>query len=179
MKPIALLVLLSLLSLQGRQPATSPAELQVEGPAVVFFAPTQTERDSIMQMEGLEAGKVFDDFDYYAGRASSFLRKRSLRVEFTTTHTIHIRLKSGTVRKFERRSIPEHVGVILTDGLQEPGLIAGAQSDEDLLPEFRDFFHLNVCARRIRWFGRSFIAEASSLRSTMPRTTVPSPSDAQ
>jgi hypothetical protein len=142
MKPIALLVFVFLLSLQGKQTPSPPAELQVEGPRVVFFAPTQTERDSIMQIEGLEAGKVFDDFDYYAGKAISFLRKRNLAVEFTTTQTILIHLKSGTVRKFERRSIPDYVGVILTDGMQEPGLIAGAQSDEDLVLEFKSFFHL-------------------------------------
>lgn len=142
MKLMVLLVIQTLFSMQGKQTSAPPAELKVEGPTVVFFAPTQTERDSIMESEGLEAGKLFDDFDYYAGKATAFLRKRNLPVEFTTTQTILIHLKSGTVRKFERHSIPEHVGVIVTDGLREPGLIAGAQSDEDLVLEFKDFFHL-------------------------------------
>jgi hypothetical protein len=53
-------------------------------------------------------------------------------------------VKTGTAkfRTFDRRSIQEPVGMILTDGVHEPRLVPGRGTDRDLILEISEYFHL-------------------------------------
>lgn len=117
-------------------------EITVSGRAVVFVAPADAERDSLVRADGLEMARLLDDFDYYAGRASTFLRQRRIRVESTTSPSVVVRLGDGRQRRLERRLLDDVFCVVLTDSLQEPRLITGVLSDEELIAEFKDFFRL-------------------------------------
>jgi len=116
--------------------------LQVTGTGVVFFGPTQAERDSIIRTEGLEAAQVFDDYDYVAGKSASYLKGLGIVVEFTTSPAVLVKIGDQGIRVYERKKLADYVGVILTDGLQEPRLLLGVATDEELVAEFKDFFQL-------------------------------------
>jgi hypothetical protein len=133
-----LVLLLALTQIQRTPPA--PPSLQVVGPEVVFFGPTQAERDSIIKVDGLEMAQLFDDFDYYSGKAASFLQGRGIRVAKTSAVVIYVKVGERTVRTFERKSLGDVVGEILSDGIQEPKLIQGLLTDEELIDEFVNFY---------------------------------------
>jgi len=136
------LTLLTLILLQTTQMQTGQSELQVTGTKVLFFGPTQAERDSVIRTEGIEAGAAFDDFDYYTAKATAYLKGRRIPAEFTTRTSILVRIGEHGIRKIDRKKIPDFIGVILTDGVQEPRLIQGIATDEELIGEINDFFRL-------------------------------------
>jgi hypothetical protein len=129
-------------SFQVNQTQSPRSALQVTGLKVVFFGPTQAERDSIIRADGLEAAQVLDDYDYVAGKSASFLKGRGIVVDFTTSLAVLVKMGDQSIRIFERKKMADYVGVILTDGLQEPRLLLGVASDEELIDEFKEFFRL-------------------------------------
>lgn len=137
------LIILCLLarSISAAQAPESP--LKVTGLRVVFFSPDRAERDSIAQGEGLEIDDVMDDFNYYAGKAAVFLRRAGIPSEFTDSRSIIVKTGASTFRTFDRRSIPDPVGMILTDGIHEPRVVPGRGTDRDLILEIKEYFHLN------------------------------------
>jgi hypothetical protein len=100
------------------------------------------ERDSIIRVEGVEIAQLLDDFDYYAGRASSFLRQNRIRAEFTSDPLIPVRTREARIRLFERAKLEDIFGAILTDGVQEPSVLPGVPTDEEILAEIRSFYRL-------------------------------------
>jgi hypothetical protein len=116
--------------------------LQVSGARVVFFGPTRPERDSIAAMDGLEVDDVLDDFNYYTGKVAVYLSGQKIPFEFTTSTIILVRVDKSKFRTFDRKEVPELVGMILTDGIQEPRLVRGAGTERDLIAEIVEFFHL-------------------------------------
>jgi hypothetical protein len=60
-----------------------------------------------------------------------------------------------------------------------PELFCSPLSDYRYLITIYFFAYPTVCARMIFWFACNFKTFANSTRSTLPRTTVASPSDAQ
>jgi hypothetical protein len=139
-------LLLCVLALnQGMQVQTRPTnagQYVVTGMKVVFFGPTQAEQDSIVRTEGLETAKLFDDFDYYAGKVSAFLKLRGITVEHTTSPLILVALENRKIRQIDRRTSPNALGMILTDGVQEPRIVPPEFTDEELIAECREFFRL-------------------------------------
>ncbi len=140
MSKLAILALLPLIVPQVIVQRSGPSELLVTGPKVVFFGPTRAERDSIIRTEGIVAGATFDDFDYYTGKANAYLKGRRIPAEFSTHSVIILKIGDRGIRKIERKTIPDYIGVILTDGVQEPRLIQGIATDEELIGEINDFF---------------------------------------
>lgn len=119
-----------------------PQECAVAGRAVVFVAPPAPERDSLVRADGLEMARLLDDFDYYSARAGTYLRAQRIPVVSTTSPRVVVRLGDGRQRRLERREMDDVFCVILTDSLQEPRLITGVLSDEELISEFKNFFRL-------------------------------------
>ena len=124
--------------------AQAPAEpLRISGVHVVFFGPSRAERDSIARDEGLEIDDLLDDFNLNAGKAAVFLSRAGIPWEFTESRFVVVKTGTGQFRTFDRKSIPDPVGMILTDGFHEPRVVPGRGTDRDLLIEIRDYFHLN------------------------------------
>jgi hypothetical protein len=139
---MTMLAVLPLVLLQIATQPTGQSELLVTGPKVVFFGPTRAERDSIIRIEGSEIGATFDDFDYYSAKANTYVKGHGVPAEFSTHTVIMVRIGDHGIRKIDRKAIPDYLGVILTDGVQEPRLIQGIATDEELIEEIKDFFHL-------------------------------------
>jgi hypothetical protein len=114
----------------------------VTGAKVVFFGPTAAERDSIIRIEGLGTAQLLDDFDYYAGKVSAFLRGRGIMVQHTTAALIVVGLEDNKTRRIDRRTTPDALGAIITDGRQEPRLMPAECTDEELIAECKEFFRL-------------------------------------
>jgi len=117
--------------------------LIVHGPRVVFFGPSRAERDSIARDEGLEIDDLMDDFNYYAGKAAVFLSRSGIPSEFSDNRTVILKVGASVVRTFDRKSIQDPVGMILTDGVHEPRVVPGAGTDRDLILQIQEYFHLN------------------------------------
>jgi hypothetical protein len=122
----------------------APAPLQVSGVHVVFFGPARAERDSIARMEGLEIDDIIDDFNLSAGKTAVFLNHAGIPSEFTESRFIIVKVGQATFRTFDRWSIQDPVGMILTDGVREPRVVPGRGTDRDLLIEIREYYHLET-----------------------------------
>ena len=143
----ALFVLLFLApSFLSAQTADTP--LRVNGPRVVFFTPSRAERDSIARNEGLEIDDVLDDFNYYAGKTAVFLSRAAIPSEFTESRILIVKTGPATFRTFDRRSIEDPVGMILTDGVHEPRVVPGRGTDRDFIVQINEYFHFNEGGER-------------------------------
>ena len=116
--------------------------LVVSGPCVVFFTPKRAERDSIAAAEGLEIDDLLDDFNLSAGKTAVFLSRYGIRTEFTEARTVMFRNAAGPPRVFDRRSVPDPVGLILSDGVSAPRFIPGRGTERDFIIAAADYFHL-------------------------------------
>ena len=123
-------------------PQTADDPLRISGLRVLFFGPSRAERDSLARGEGLEIDDVMDDFNYYAGKAAVFLSRAGIPAEFTESRVVIVKTGTAKFRTFDRRSIQEPVGMILTDGVHEPRLVPGRGTDRDLILEISEYFHL-------------------------------------
>jgi len=112
------------------------------GPRVIFYSPATAERDSIVRLEGTGIAQLLDDFDYYSGRASSFLRQNRIRAEFTSELLIPVRGREGRIGGVTRAQLEDIFGAILTDGVQEPRVLPGVLTDEELIVEVRSYYRL-------------------------------------
>jgi hypothetical protein len=117
--------------------------LRIAGPCVVFFGPSHAERDSIARDEGLEIDDIMDDFNYYVGKVAVSLAQMRIPSESTDSRFISVKVGASTLRTFDRRTIPDPVGMILTDGLHEPQLVPGRGTDRDLLIQIKAYFRLD------------------------------------
>ena len=136
------LFLLTALAAPRAFPQAAEIPLQVQGVHVVFFGPGRAERDSIAQSEGLEIDDLLDDFNLSAGKAAVYLSRNRIPSEFTECRIVIVKTGAGAPRTFDRRSIPDPVGMILTDGVHEPRIVPGRGTERDLIREIREYFHL-------------------------------------
>ena len=124
-----------------QQPAVENP-LVVTGAKVIFFAPMKAEVDSIVANEGLEITDVLDDYDFATGKVAYYLTSLKIPCAFTDRQVILFKLSHNRVRRFDRRLIADPMGMILTDGEQEPRLIAGPREEPQLISEINTFFHI-------------------------------------
>jgi hypothetical protein len=126
----------------SRQETVESQTLIISGPKVIFFTPTKAEVDSVMQLEGAEIADVVDEYNYAAGKAAYYLSIVKIPAVFTTSQIVVFKLARNRVLRFDRRKISDPVGMILSDGDQEPRLIAGPREDSQLVSEINRFFHI-------------------------------------
>jgi hypothetical protein len=136
--------LTTILMLQAQITPGQPGEapLQVSGPRIVFFSPTRAERDSIVQAEGLEIDDYLDDFQLSSGKAAVYAGAYKIPVDFTTSQIILVKIGKNTVRRVDRKTVPGLMGMLLTDGNQEPKIYPGVIAWQELIPEINDFFQI-------------------------------------
>lgn len=133
---------LSLPFTMGVRQQTDQSPLVITGAKVVFFTPTQAERDSIVQQEGLEIDDIIDDYNLSSGKAAVYLGTLKVPVEYSSSRWIIFRLGKKSVRQFDRKVVPDVVGMILSDGVQVPRLIGGPREPQQLISEINEFFHI-------------------------------------
>lgn len=137
-----MVLLLSLVSPGSQQETQTEQPLVISGPKVIFFSPTKAEVDSIVRDEGLEITDLLDEYEYVTGKVAYYLSAVKIPFEFTDRTVVLIKLSKNRVRRFDRRQVADPVGMILTDGEQEPRLVVGPQEDPQLISEVNGFFHI-------------------------------------
>jgi hypothetical protein len=130
------------ISLQARAAPQATEPQVISGARIIFFSPTHVERDSIARAEGLEIDDLLDDFALSSGRAAVYAAKLGIAVEYTDSPVILVRLDKGRVRPFDRKNFSGLVGMILTDGVREPQLLPGGESDRELIAAINEFFRV-------------------------------------
>jgi len=143
MGALALMATLLLSAIRPLQSGPTEQPLVVTGPKVIFFHPTKTEVDSVIRNGGLEITDILDDYDFASGRAAYYLSMITIGVEFTESRVILVKLSRNRVRRIDRNHLTDPVGMVLTDGEQEPRLIAGPRDDAQLISEINSFFHID------------------------------------
>lgn len=142
MNAVVVLAFLATVSAQTTFGQEAKSQGPIAGPAVIFFGPTKAEGDSLVQLSGLELADVFDEFDLAAGKAAVYAKNRGLQVQFTTSPITLLKLPNKKIRAVDRRTIPEYVGMILTDGVQEPRIVPGIADERRLFVEINEFFNI-------------------------------------
>ena len=125
-------------------PAADAEDTQyVSGKAVVFFGPSQAEYLAMSHEQKDAVDEELYDFFHNRGEVSAFLAENSIQQISTGRLKIQIQLDGNKSIAFLRRDFDRVVGLILTDGRQEPLVLLGAVAVSDLLSEFEDYFGIN------------------------------------
>ena len=139
---IGIRIALSAAAVACAQGAATDQPLMISGPCVVFFSPSRAERDSIAAGEGLEIDDLLDDFNLAAGKTAVFLSRYRIRTEFTEARTIIFTAPGGAARTFDRRSVPDPVGLVMSDGVNMPRFIPGRGTERDFIIAATEYFRI-------------------------------------
>ncbi len=126
-------------SVQG---ANAEDMLYVSGKAIVFFGPWQSEYLAMTDEQKDAIGEELYEFYHNRGEVSAFLASNGIQVISTSRIKIQVRLEGNQSITYFREDFDRVVGLILTDGRQEPLILLGATAVSDLIAEFEDFFGL-------------------------------------
>lgn len=137
--PALLLVVLSV-RVQAQE---SPDTIRVSSQAIIFFGPSQAERDSMSLQENSGIDEVLSDFLFYAGRIRPFLDSNSISVHETNSRRFVVIRQKGMPLNFDRESMDAVVGCILLQDGKEPRILTGVNTDIDLRETATEYYGLN------------------------------------
>ena len=115
----------------------------VSGKAVVFFGPSQVEYLAMNDEEKHAIDEELYDFYHNRGEVSPFLASNDIQEISTARLKIQVRLEGSQRITYYRKDFDRVVGLILTDGRQEPLILLGAIAVPDLKAQFEDYFDIN------------------------------------
>jgi len=137
---ILLILAAPVLSAQG---ANAEDTLSVSGKAVVFFGPSQVEYLAMNDAQKHAIDEELYDFYHNRGEVSPFLASNDIQEISTAGLKIQVQLEDNQSITYYRKDFDRVVGLILTDGRQEPLILLGAIAVPDLKAEFEDYFGIN------------------------------------
>jgi hypothetical protein len=123
---------------------TEPQEdaLRVSGKAVVFFGPSQAEYLSMSDKEKRKIDQLLYDFYHHRGRVLPFLELYAIEGPSSAHSQIRIELDDNKSITYHRKDLGQVVGLIMTDGHQEPKLVLGAPTDSQIIDMCYKYFGL-------------------------------------
>jgi hypothetical protein len=116
--------------------------LYVSGKAVVFFGPSQAEYLSLTDQEKDAIDEALYDFYHYRLKVLPYLKANTIKEFSTAKLKIQIRLNATENIIFHRETFDDVVGLIMTDGQQQPSIFLGPATDAELISMFEAFFGL-------------------------------------
>jgi hypothetical protein len=116
--------------------------LYVNGKAVVFFGPSQSEYLSMTDHEKDAIDEALYDFYHYRGKVLTFLKLNHIQEFSTAKLKIQIQLQSTEDIIYYRKSFDHFVGLIMIDGVNAPEVFLGPATDAELIRMFEDYFGL-------------------------------------
>jgi hypothetical protein len=122
--------------------ADSEDTLRVSGRAVVFFGLSQDEYLAMTHEQKDAIDEELYDFYHNRGEVSPFLASNAIQEISTARLNIQVQLEGNQSITYFRRDFDRLVGVIITDGRQEPLIILGAPAVSELIAQFEEFFGL-------------------------------------
>lgn len=132
-------MVMSVLSTPG---ANAEDTVHVSGKAVVFFGPSQSEYLAMTHEQKDAIDEELYDFYHNMGQVKPFLASNRIQDISTARLKIQVQLEGNQSITYFRKDFDRVVGVILTDGRQEPVILLGATAVSDLLAEFEEYFDL-------------------------------------
>jgi hypothetical protein len=132
-------LLLFLPALAGAQ---SVDTMSVAARCVIFFGPSEAEKDSLSRDESSGLEEVLADYVYYAGICRSFLDSAGIATRETAAPAIFISEKGRAVFRYNRRASGALVGFILLREGRPPEVLTGVHTDEELRILLRKFYGL-------------------------------------
>ena len=116
--------------------------LHVSGKAVIFFGPSQDEYVSMSDAEKDKIDHLLYEFYHYRGKVLPFLELNAIN-ELSTAHSkILIELDGNKRLIYHRKNFSQVVGLIMTDGHQEPKIFLGAATDSQIIDMCYEYFNL-------------------------------------
>lgn len=116
--------------------------LRVLEEAVICFGVSQSERDSLAQVDsGFE--EVLSDFQFYVGKIRSFLDSCNISFGETTASAFSVIEDGRKPIEFLRDSLGADVGIILIRPGKKPRVLPGVFTDQELRLEVVKYFGLN------------------------------------
>jgi len=116
--------------------------LSVSGKAVVFFGPSQDEYLAMTHEQKDAIDEELYDFYHNRGEVSPFLATNAIQEISTARLNIQVQLEGNQSITYFRRDFDHVVGLILTDGRQEPLILLGTAAVSDLIAQFEEYFGL-------------------------------------
>jgi hypothetical protein len=117
--------------------------LYVSGKAVVFFGLSQSEYLAMTHEQKDAIDEELYDFYHNRGEVSPFLASNAIEAISTARLNIQVQLEGNQSITYFRRDFDRVVGLILTDGRQEPLVLLGPAAVSDLIAQFEEFFGIN------------------------------------
>jgi hypothetical protein len=117
--------------------------LYVSGKAVVFFGPSQSEYLAMTHEQKDAIDEELYDFYHNRGEVSPFLASNAIEAISTARLNIQVQLEGNQSITYFRRDFDRVLGLILTDGRQEPLVLLGPAAVSDLIAQFEEFFGIN------------------------------------
>jgi len=136
---ILLILACPVFSAQG---ANGEDTLYVSGKAVVFFGPSQSQYLAMTHEQKDAIDETLYDFYHNRGEVSRFLSSNAIQVLSTARHKIQIQFDDNQSFTYLREDFDRLVGLILTDGRQEPLILLGATAVSEMITLFEEFFDL-------------------------------------
>ena len=144
MKPLnTLFILVMLAAPVWAQQGAVEDSLVVGGKAVVFFGPSNDEYLAMTHEEKDAIDEQLYDFLHYRKKVLPFLKENAIQEFLTALPKIEIRIAGAQSLIFTRRDFNHVVGLIMTDGKNEPELFLGAATQSELIGMFEKYFGLH------------------------------------
>jgi len=116
--------------------------LYASGKAVIFFGPSPSEYLAMTHEQKDAIDEELYDFYHNRGEVRSFLASNTIQELSTVRLKIQIQLDGNRSITYFREDFDRAVGLILTDGRQEPTILLGAAAVSDLIAQFEEYFGL-------------------------------------
>ena len=128
------------------QAETHEDALRVSGKAVVLFGPSQAEYLSMADEEKHKILQLLYDFYHHRGKVLPFLEVYAIEGISTARSKILIELDDNKSVIYHRKNLGQIVGLIMTDGHQQPKLFLGAPTDSQIIDMCYEYFDLGQTA---------------------------------
>lgn len=138
-----LILLITALPAFSEQAAYAEDTQVVSGKAVVFFGPSQVEYLAMSDEQKHSIDAELYDFYHNRDEVSPFLASNDIQEISTAQLKIQVQLEGNQSITYNRKDFDRVVGLILTDGRQEPLILLGATAAPDLIDQFEEYFDLN------------------------------------
>ena len=138
-----MILLIAALPVFSAQAANAEDTLIVSGKAVVFFGPSQVEYLAMSDEQKHAIDEELYDFYHNRGEVSPYLATNDIQEISTARLEIQVQLEDNQSITYYRQDFDRVVGLILTDGRQEPLILLGAIAVPDLKAQFEDYFGIN------------------------------------
>ena len=117
--------------------------LKVSGKAVVFFGPAWAEYVAMSDEEKDKIDQMLYDFYHYRGKVLPFLEFHNIQEFSTARPKIQVQLANDKKVVYFRSGFDKVVGLIMTDGHQEPKIFLGATTDSNIIDLCYEYFDLS------------------------------------